>query len=1167
MKQDAKMPSRTFAKSLRNTIGLSALALLLTFNSSSFAAEDIPFSISVDGAAIDGSTTDANAKVDGELNAADIQVKFDGLGVRPILNVSTFPVRVSFQSGETIRFLASLNYGAWVARGEVRILDAAKPKSATPIALVPIGELGAAEWTLPNDAPTKMLYVLRVYDADGRYDETKALPLDKSFGALPTNAAKESAVAPGYGEDRTAVRNISVFGGAVTVYGKNIPEGHEVIVAGEPVPVDANNSFVVQRIFPTGKHTIDVSVKQDGQGLDFARDIEVPRDEWFYVALADFTAGHNFNKDAVQSTSSDEFDGVWTRGRAAFYLKGKIKGQYILTAAADTGEGSLRDMFKGLDGKDPQSALKRIDPNAYYPVYGDDSTAINDAPTNGKFYVRLEKGPSSVMWGNFRTNITGSHFMKSARVLYGASAVYRSQSVTADGEAKISGDAYAAQPGTVPGHDVFRGTGGSAYFLKHQDLTPGTETLIIETRNPVTGWIVDSKTLTYRTDYDINYVLGVITLRNPLNATVSNGNEQYVVALYEYTPVVTDKNGYITGARAQAWLGDHVRVGVSGTTEKTQNADQQMVGADIHIQKTKDTFVEAEIARSEGPGFGSTYSADGGLSLQNNSSAGAVGKKAWAGRVSAQAELGDLTNGVAQGHVGATYERYQQGYSSLDTQAPKAKQNWGGEADFKIGEKATVKGTYSESVVDNGEHNRQGDARITVDVGDGWSVQPYARYTEKAGTVAATAEQGRRADIGAKIAYTWDEDKQAYVFAQATVTHTGSLQKDNRAGVGAKQKITDRITASGEVSGGNQGIDATAALNYAPTADANYYLGYRLDATRDTSSSQPYALTGEDLGTIVIGARRNFGEQWSTHGEDNFDIFGERRAVTQTYGITYTPTTEWVVDGSVEVGRVYDNTIDPLTGLKNKNIDREAGSLSVGYHTDNGWDAKIKGETRHDFADDGSSEIMAYLLSAGFGAKMSKDWRAIGKLDVVVSDATESTRDGQYAEGSFGFAYRPATNDRLNALIKYAYVFDNPGGDQVGVDGTTSSPAQESNIFSADASYDLTRSLTVGAKYGLRIGKTKDRLAGADWEYSSAQLAILRADLHVVKEWDAVVEGRVLWSPEQNTADYGLLAAIYRQFGDNFKVGIGYNFGRFSDDLRDLTLDDQGVFLNVIGKF
>lgn len=45
------------------------------------------------------------------------------------------------------------------------------------------------------------------------------------------------------------------------------------------------------------------------------------------------------------------------------------------------------------------------------------------------------------------------------------------------------------------------------------------------------------------------------------------------------------------------------------------------------------------------------------------------------------------------------------------------------------------------------------------------------------------------------------------------------------------------------------------------------------------------------------------------------------------------------------------------------------------------------------------------------------------------------------------------------------------------------------------------------------------------------------------------------------------LGGVYRHINDNFKLGVGYNFGIFSDDLRDLTYDDQGFFVNAIGKF
>lgn len=49
-------------------------------------------------------------------------------------------------------------------------------------------------------------------------------------------------------EDRTAIRNIRVHGGAVTVHGTNVPDGYNVKAFGETVPVDGQQKFVVQRI-------------------------------------------------------------------------------------------------------------------------------------------------------------------------------------------------------------------------------------------------------------------------------------------------------------------------------------------------------------------------------------------------------------------------------------------------------------------------------------------------------------------------------------------------------------------------------------------------------------------------------------------------------------------------------------------------------------------------------------------------------------------------------------------------------------------------------------------------------------------------------------------------------------------------------------------------------
>lgn len=47
----------------------------------------------------------------------------------------------------------------------------------------------------------------------------------------------------------------------------------------------------------------------------------------------------------------------------------------------------------------------------------------------------------------------------------------------------------------------------------------------------------------------------------------------------------------------------------------------------------------------------------------------------------------------------------------------------------------------------------------------------------------------------------------------------------------------------------------------------------------------------------------------------------------------------------------------------------------------------------------------------------------------------------------------------------------------------------------------------------------------------------------------------------------GALFAVYRHLGPNVKVGAGYNFTDYSDDLADLSHRIHGFFFNVVGKF
>jgi hypothetical protein len=114
--------------------------------------------------------------------------------------------------------------------------------------------------------------------------------------------------------------------------------------------------------------------------------------------------------------------------------------------------------------------------------------------------------------------------------------------------------------------------------------------------------------------------------------------------------------------------------------------------------------------------------------------------------------------------------------------------------------------------------------------------------------------------------------------------------------------------------------------------------------------------------------------------------------------------------------------------------------------------------------------------------------------------------------------------------------------------------------------YDLTPRWTIGGKYAYRLGQVSQDRVDPDFFDSRASLYIARADWHVVRHWDAFMEARLLDLPDAKDSKSGALLGIYRHLNDNVKLGGGYNFTEFSDDLTDLSYDSQGFFINLVAK-
>lgn len=1140
------------------------------------------FRITVDGEPVDlaGSAVEADRQrcTDVALERADIQVRFDPLAIVPAMNVWASPNGIV--RGETVEFRAWSNYVPWIAKAELRLFRVGQKTQETPLAILPINWADPIKWQAPSvGEDDKIFFLLRVYDAAGHFDETGLKSLDLLVRPRPAEGfADQDKVErerlAGYGENSLQLRNIPVAGGTATVNGAHLKPGQTVRTLGLDIPVDANGKFAIKQILPAGPHTVEVKVSNpDGSATTFRRNLTIAKDDWFYVALGDLTIGHNkvSGPAALVTGDTQHYDNsTYIDGRGAFYLKGKIKGEWLLTAAADTREQPVRDLFRNFSSKDPRYLLRSIDPNAYYPVYGDDSTTVDDAPTQGKFYVRLEKGDSHVMWGNFQTAWSGTELLQYSRGLYGAKARYRSGEVTEYGEKRTAIDAFAADPGTIGARDEFRGSGGSLYYLRHLDITQGSERVWIEVRDKDSGMVIERKQLMPAQDYEINYLQGRLLLSQPLfssganfgmvMSSTANGNPLYLVTTYEYVPGLSAVANLSTGLRASHWIGDHLQLGLTHYKQGENNFNQTLQGFDVTGRYKPGTWVKLEVARSEGVGTPSLVSQDAGFAF-NQLSGG--GQKADAYRIEAVTDLAEITE-TMKGRVSAYAQDKERGFS-----AP-GQITVGGEAMKQQGLKAEVQVTESTTVLAKAD-NRNGDLQdsqaMEIDLrqkfGSEWTAGVGLRRDERQNSLAnaspTLSQNGSRTDLVLRGEYRPDkengkpgekEDWEVYGFVQGTLDKDGDRKENNWGGGGGTWRINDRFKLMAELSGGSLGTGGKLGGDYRISDRSNAYLNYVVE-----TETPDVAWRGRQ-GTWVSGT--------SSRVSDDLRVFGETRAthgagpqsLSQAFGLDWSPSDRWTYGAKGEIG----DLSDPLAG----DLKRRSVGGSIGYKFE-----KVKYSGSLEWRGEKGNLVgtrNTLLVRNTLGYQANPDWRLLGKLNWSHSDSSQGAFfDGGYHELVAAAAWRPVDNDRWNTLFKYTNLYNLPSPDQVAVSGVAADYAQRSQVLSVDTIYDLNPWLSVGGKYGVRWGDLKASKTNSQWFSSRADLLILRTDLHLVKEWDALIELRKLRAPEARDARTGWLAGIYRHVGEGVKVGVGYNFTNYSDDLTDLSYRSRGWFINVIG--
>ena len=1157
--------------------------------------------ITVDGEPLDDprrSSSDIQRCTDVALADVDIQFGFDNLRSAPRLSVSAQPSTLDFVRqedgtviGSDVIFSMYTNYSHFIDRAEVRLFRNGQSQESIPIDVVDINVDGNAKWR-PQDgrfrAPiSELAYVLRVYGEDGNFDETQAQPLWVAYSDAPVvdedepieevieEENEEPVLMSAFDDNRLGLQNIGLSSGTVNVRGSGIGPDQEVWVAGRPIPVNEEGNFFAEEVLPQGQHTVEVAVlDKEGSGNLYLRDLEFEDNDWFYVGMADMTVSSSESSgpiDLLQGENSTyDYDST-VDGRLAFFVNGKFGDHWRVTASADTREGPVSELFSNFMSKSPVALFRRIDPDYFYPTFGDDSVTQQMAPTMGKFFVRVSQDDNFGQWGNFKVAYMNNELGRVQRGLYGANVHYEADAATDFGDKRFAIDAFAAEPGTLASREEFRGTGGSLYFLRRQDLLTGSESVRIELRDKASGLVTGVVNLTPAMDYDIDYLQGRIVLSEPLASTADDnllvrsgalsGDEAYLVVRYEYTPGFDEIDAVSVGGQAHYWFGDFVKLGMTTSASEQDGEDSSLNAADLTVRYSSDTWFKYQQGTSEGLVSMPQSSADGGFQFDDYGSASLVNANADASRADVSFRFGDV-NQLIDGRVTLYTQQADAGYTAAPgLSALTDTTNVGGTFSMPIGDRVSIAAKFDEREQDNGINTSALEYAVGYTLSDTWDVSVGYREDEREDTsiiVPQTQEEGERSDAVVQVGYNSLANWNVYGFVQNTLSVTGSREDNNRIGVGGTVKVMDKLSIDAEISDGDLGTGGRIGSNYDFSDRSSMYFGYTLDNEQNDTN---WASPGGTEGNLVAGVRSRLGDSASVFLEERYQHGYATTGLTHSTGVSFAPNQTWSLGLNTDIGTLRD----VRTGAETERLAAgvQIGYASGGLRISSGIEYRNDDEEQLDLS---RNQRTIWLLRNNLSYQTSQAGRLLGKLNHSESESSLGTfYDGGFTEAVFGYAFRPVYNDRLNAIVKYTYFYNMPTTEQVSLQNVAVEFLQKSHIAAVDVTYDITPNLTIGGKYAYRLGQVSLDRENPEFFDNTASLYVLRGDYRFRENWEVLLETRLLDMADLSERRFGALTAVSRYFGDHVKVGVGYNFTDFSDDLTDLSYDHKGFFLNVTG--
>ncbi|MBP7566749.1 MAG: DUF11 domain-containing protein [Burkholderiaceae bacterium] len=813
--------------------------------------------------------------------------------------------------------------------------------------------------------------------------------------------------------------------------------------------------------------------------------------------------------------------------RAAFYLKGTIKGDYLLTAAYDS------------DKTEKDTLFRDIKPDAYYPVYGDDSVRAYDAQSTQRLYVRVDKNRSFLLYGDFTTagNPEVRQLSQFSRSLTGIKHQYEADGV------RVTSFASRTTASQIMEEQPALGISGP-YFLKGltsaADLVRGSDKVEILVRDRNQPNVILSATAMGRySQYTIDDLTGRLLFLSPVLSFDENFNPRSIRVTYEVQAGGPEYT--VLGTDAQVRVADWLQLGAVAVKDDNPDNPRRLAAATALARLGERTVLTAEAVRTDS------------TSLKRE----AAGLRAGTGL---RAELRhDGTDFKAQ----AKALRTSEGFDNAGGGATAGRTEVNTSAEYKLSDDTRLRAeaVYSRDAASaattGGALGATASDRLSASVAaqhrlsENIVAEAAVRHGNQTGTSAGGFDYGQVTGSSSSSgnAGSVSSGGGGTTLAQSTTTVRGRLT--------ARVPALPQAQVFGEIE-----QDVTESDHRAVALGASYALTERTRAYGRyevvSSLASTYNLSGSqqrNVGLFGIESTVGGGRLYNEYRLADTDT---GRTAQGAAGLrqTYRLNEQWRFTGGIEATR---NLIGNYGGAAGG----QATAVTTGAeYTDGPLRAATEFEVRN------ASDSQALLGTLGAAYRLDADWTVLGR-SLYTRNETATTTSVQ-ARQQIGLAWRPVGDDRFNALLRYEHKYEDiesssAAANAISALGTAGSPGlKRTHIIGSVINWLPERRTQITGRYAVKhTTYTDSQLRSTYW----AQLVHGRYLRDLTPDWDIGLQAGLLLG-QGGAAQRTLGAEVGYQLTRNLWLSVGYNVLGLSDpDLTAGEYTSKGAYLRLRFKF